>query len=192
MLTFPEELMLLLLDDTDGDFLPVAEGAIRYALSGAVLMDLALANRIDTDLDSLTLIDPTPMDDELLDPTLAVIAASSERSTPRYWVETIANDAVSIREAALARLVRRGILERQDERFLWVFRSPPVSGCRRNRRTRGEAPDHGRAVLRRDPGARVTSSSSASPTSAESSRNWCRSANSSRCRTGSSRSERWT
>ncbi len=131
MLTFPEELMLLLLDDTDGDFLPVAEGAIRYALSGAVLMDLALANRIDTDLDSLTLIDPTPMDDDLLDPALALIVASGERHTPRYWVETIANDAVNIRETALARLVQRGILERQDERFLWVFRSrryPVVDG----------------------------------------------------------------
>lgn len=131
MLTFPEELMLLLLDDTNGDFLPVAEGAVRYALAGSVLMDLALANRVDSDLDSLILIDPTPMDDPLLDPTLAKVAATKERHSPRHWVETIASDAVAIRETALHRLVQRGILERQDERFLWVFRSrryPVIDG----------------------------------------------------------------
>ena len=39
--------------------------------------------------------------------------------------------ADALREEALSRLVARGILERQDERFLWVFRSrryPVIDG----------------------------------------------------------------
>ena len=44
------------------------------ALAGSVLMDLALDNRIDTDLETLTLVDATPTGDELLDPALEEIA----------------------------------------------------------------------------------------------------------------------
>ncbi|MCY4037796.1 MAG: GPP34 family phosphoprotein, partial [bacterium] len=49
----------------------------------------------------------------------------------RQWVGQTAQMASGIREAALDRLVERGILERQDDRFLWVFRSrryPTVDG----------------------------------------------------------------
>ena len=87
-------------------------------------MDLALENRIDTDLKQLMLVDPTPLGDSLLDPTLADIAAAKETHDARFWVErTALRSADAIREAALDRLVERGILQRQEDRFLWVFKS---------------------------------------------------------------------
>ena len=124
MLRFPEELMLLILDDEDGRFARVPDRQLRYALAGGVLMDLALENRIDTDLKQLMLVDSTPLGDDLLDPTLADIAAAPETPDARFWVErTALRSAEAIREAALGRLVERGILQRQEDRFLWVFRS---------------------------------------------------------------------
>ena len=124
MLRFPEELMLLILDDEDGRFARVPDRQLRYALAGGVLMDLALENRIDTDLKQLMLVDSTPLGDDLLDPTLADIAAATETHDARFWVErTALRSAEAIREAALGRLVERGILQRQEDRFLWVFRS---------------------------------------------------------------------
>ena len=124
MLRFPEELMLLILDDEDGKFARVPDRQLRYALAGGVLMDLALENRIDTDLKQLMLVDSTPLGDDLLDPTLADIAAATETHDARFWVErTALRSADAIREAALDRLVERGILQRQEDRFLWVFRS---------------------------------------------------------------------
>ena len=124
MLRFPEELMLLILDDEDGKFARVPDRQLRYALAGGVLMDLALENRIDTDLKQLMLVDPTPLGDSLLDPTLADIAAAKETHDARFWVErTALRSADAIREAALDRLVERGILQRQEDRFLWVFKS---------------------------------------------------------------------
>ena len=45
MLTFYEEIMVLLLHDENGTFLPVSEHTLNRALTGAVLMDLAFANR---------------------------------------------------------------------------------------------------------------------------------------------------
>ena len=130
MLRFAEEIILLLLNDDDGRFARVPSWSLNYALAGGVLMDLALENRIDTDLKKLVLVDATPVGDSLLDQTLADIE-SEEQQDARYWVERTAGRADLIREEALARLVSRGILESRDDRFLWVFRSrryPAVDG----------------------------------------------------------------
>ena len=130
MLRFAEETILLLLNDGDGRFARVPKWSLDYALAGGVLMDLALENRIDTDLEGLILIDDTPTGDALLDPTLADIVAGKERTT-NFWLEHTADSADSIREQALKRLIDQGILEVQDDRFLWVFRSrryPSIDG----------------------------------------------------------------
>ena len=130
MLRFAEEIILLLLNDADGKFANVPSWSVDYALAGGVLMDLALENRIDTDLENLILVDATPVGDSLLDPTLVEIEAGEKRDA-RFWVEHTANRAHVVREEALSRLVARGILECRDDRFLWVFRSrryPAIDG----------------------------------------------------------------
>ena len=130
MLRFAEEVILLLLDDGDGRFARVPKWSLDYALAGGVLMDLALENRIDTDLEKLVLIDSTPTGDSLLDPTLEEIAADTNRSTS-YWLEHTGDKADAIRDLVLSRLIEQGILEVEDDRFLWVFRSrryPSIDG----------------------------------------------------------------
>ena len=130
MLRFAEEIILLTLRDDDGKFEPVPALSMQHALAGAVLMDLALENRIDTDTENLVLIDSTPVGDSLLDPTLEKIEAGEQRDA-RYWVEQTARTSDTIRDEALARLIERGILEQHEERFLWVFRSrryPVIDG----------------------------------------------------------------
>lgn len=131
MLTFAEEIMLLILDD-DGSFLPTRGGAMEYILAGAVLMDLAFANRIDTDLEHLTCLDTTPTGNPILDQALAHIADSIQPKDTRGWIETLAGqDTTEIRQQALTSLIERGILESQDKKFLWVFRArryPTIDG----------------------------------------------------------------
>ena len=122
-LRFAEEITLLMLNDEDGEFVRVPGWSLQCAFAGAVLMDLALENRIDTDLKRLVLIDPTPLGDDILDPVLARIAQATETHDARHWVEHIADYVEEIREGALAGLVKRGILRREEDRFLWVFKS---------------------------------------------------------------------
>lgn len=132
MLTFAEEILLLLLDDNSGEFVSVPVGPRRYALAGAVLMDLALQNRIDTDLLELMVIDPSPTGDDLIDPILASIVEKTEVRGARYWVERIADERSGwIQEQALSRLVERGILASEGGRLLWAFRTrryPAIDG----------------------------------------------------------------
>ncbi len=131
MLTFTEEIMLLMLDD-DGLFLPIRGGAVEHVLVGAVLMDLAFANRIDTDPEKLLVIDSTPTGDSLLDVPLERLATSGETMNTKGWVEVLAREqAAEIRQQAMNGLIGAGILEAKDEKFLWVFRSrryPTIDG----------------------------------------------------------------
>ena len=131
MLNFTEEIMLLLLDDESGAFLPVSSTAIQCAIAGAVLMDLAWQDRIDTDMRTLFLINPAPVDNEMSSFVLAQIASEEIHDT-RYWIERIAeHHADEIQQAALDRLVEIGILQQNEGRFLWMFRSrryPMIDG----------------------------------------------------------------
>ena len=132
MLTFAEEILLLLLDDESGEFIPAPAWSRQCALAGAVLMDLALHNRIDTDLRKLVVLDPTPTGDDLLDPVLAALNEENEVHDARYWVERVAEEQSGrIEEQALTRLVNHRILESEGGRLLWVFRArryPTIDG----------------------------------------------------------------
>ncbi len=120
MMRLAEEFLLLLRDE-DGALSRAPEWLVRYALGGAVLMDLALENRIDTDARRLFLIDSSPVGDALLDPMLSEIAQTSRAHDALYWVEHATHHADEIRETALARLVDNGVLGLSDDRVLRIF-----------------------------------------------------------------------
>ena len=48
-------------------------------------MGLTLENYIDTDVETLVLINPTHTGEELLDPTLEEIVKETETHTPQFW-----------------------------------------------------------------------------------------------------------
>ena len=123
MLSIAEEIMLLLLEDEEGRFIHVPELSMRCVLSGAVLLDLALKNKIDTDLEMLTVIDSEPLGDDLLDPVLKELSEDEQTADARYWVDKIARNADSIKERALQRLCEKGVIEAKDDRFLWMFKT---------------------------------------------------------------------
>ncbi|MDE2639355.1 MAG: GPP34 family phosphoprotein, partial [Chloroflexota bacterium] len=56
-LSLPEELLLMLLNEESGYFHQVPGWALNCAVVGAVLAELSLLNRIDTDMDSLIPLD---------------------------------------------------------------------------------------------------------------------------------------
>ena len=129
MLRFADELLLLLIDDKRGDLIPIPAWSLACALAGALLMDLAMEGRIDTDPDYLSLLDATPLDDNLLDPVLAEIARAEEARPARFWVAYFAERGDEIRDKTLARLAAQGILEVEEGGFFAFL--PSVSRTRR-------------------------------------------------------------
>ena len=129
MLRFAEEILILVLDEGRGDLAAsLPRRSLDLGLAGAVLMDLALENRIDTDPQRLMLVDATPLGDQILDPTLAEIARESKSRDIRYWLGRIADQGDQVRRAALTRLIERGILRTEAEGLLSMV--PSVSRSR--------------------------------------------------------------
>ena len=122
-LTFVEEILLLLLDDESGAMKRVAPNVMELLVAGAILMDLALRGRLDCDLQRLVVVDSTPVGEEILDGPLAAIVEAADEADARTWVVRLSARSKQVQEAALARLVERGILRVEDRSFLWVFGS---------------------------------------------------------------------
>ena len=123
MLSLAEEIVLMLLEDEEGKFVHVPDHYVRCVLAGAVLMDLALAGKVDSDMENLFLIDSEPLNDDILDPILEHLVSEGGTHDACYWVEHCQGLAEDVREKALNRLCKKGILQKEDDRFLWVFKT---------------------------------------------------------------------
>jgi hypothetical protein len=123
MLGFVEEIVLLQLDDTHGNFVDLPLSAADVIIAGAALMDLALHNKIDSDLEQLIVVDRTPTGDDMLDDALAQLAASGDGQTVAGAIEQVSQSARRYHETALKRLVAKGVLREENGRWLWVFRT---------------------------------------------------------------------
>ncbi len=126
----PEEILLLALND-DGLTMGVPPGALDLAVAGAVIMELGLLGRLDSDPDRLYLATPAPTGDALLDDVLVRVAGDPARDS-RWWMAALAREAGALRKAFLDRLVIRGVLRRVKGGGLLRFRDerryPPVDG----------------------------------------------------------------
>ena len=122
MLSIAEEILLLALDDKKGTWIHGSDTHLGFAVSGAILMDLVFANRIDTDLERLFVIDPSPTGDENLDEVLGTIAARDSQRPTEYWLREINADADAIRNRLLDRMIAAGILRRVEKTVLGMFR----------------------------------------------------------------------
>jgi anti-anti-sigma factor len=120
-----EELYLLALDETHGAIRTVPGFALEYALAGALLMDLALLDRIESDLSTLTLSDHHRTGDPLLDDTILEFGIR-DLKTPQpvaYWLDALADRSRHLQKRVLDGLCEKGILKEQEKRILWVFAS---------------------------------------------------------------------
>lgn len=123
MLNFAEEIVLLGLDDETGEFRNLPPLALEHAMAGAILMDLAVHNRIDTDLRDLTVISSEPTGDPVLDGALRQLADVGVPRPTREWLEAFGMMGPEIKKQVLARLVEKGVLRCEERRYLWVFPS---------------------------------------------------------------------
>ncbi len=138
MFNLAEELLLLVMDEDNGEATSVPARTLGYALAGAALLELALQGRIDTGLETLEVTDPTPLNDNLLDPVLSdIVEVSREgRRNPEFWVRRVAERSDELRSLALERLAEAGVVEADDTGFFSLSRL--VARSRRYPTTGGE------------------------------------------------------
>lgn len=138
MLGFVEEIVLLQLDEASGNFVDLPVSVVECVVAGAALMELAIRNRIDTDLERLIILDASRTGDDILDDVLARLAGDGDGLTATSALERITPEARRYQQRALKRLIEKGVLGERNGRFLWVFhrRSYPVIDARERQEVR--------------------------------------------------------
>ena len=119
-LSLPEELILMLLNEETGYFHQVDGWELNCAVIGAVLAELSLLSRIDTDMDSLHLVDRSETGNPALDPILREIADEPVKRNTQYWIERFAVQAETVIDLTLDRLVELKILNHHNGGF-WTL-----------------------------------------------------------------------
>jgi hypothetical protein len=115
-MNLPEELVLLAYSD---DGTPQTDSThLDNGLGGALLLELALAERVDMQNKNVVVRDPSPTGDPLVDDALARIAAEGRDRRPGHWVKKLAKGT---RERVLDGLVARDVLHREPGKVLLVF-----------------------------------------------------------------------
>ncbi|APU22483.1 GOLPH3/VPS74 family protein [Actinoalloteichus sp. GBA129-24] len=115
-----EDLMLLMLDDKTG--VPAGAGTLYYTLGGAVLLELALLDRIEADEGpalngpKITTVGDGPLADPLLQSAYDKIAEKTQR------VQPLLNAVGSgLYQPVIERLLERGHLRQERRRVLGLF-----------------------------------------------------------------------
>ncbi len=118
-LTIPEEILLLSVHDRGGT-LPGGKKS-DVVLAAAILMDLALKNRLDTDLDQLIFVSDAPTGEIVLDEALKMIFSRKEKHDPAFWISQLAIRSGEFTEYLLASLTMKKIIKIENQKILWFF-----------------------------------------------------------------------
>jgi Golgi phosphoprotein 3 len=124
MLTLYEELQLLAIHDEKGIFIRSAVEPLKPGLAGAMLAELAFADKICTAPNHrLKLKDNTPTNDPILDDVLARLKESEKDRKFGYWINNLNPKPEKLQRLITASLVQKEILTREDDRLQWVVPS---------------------------------------------------------------------
>lgn len=121
MLTMLEEVVLLAVDEKNGQLRSTREFGTAYALVGALFFDLALLRKIDTDTEAIHVIDTTPTGNATLDRVLSQMANRTDLTTVRAWIEELFLQRADLEGEGLASLIERGIIRHEVSKLLWII-----------------------------------------------------------------------
>ncbi len=120
-LTLAEEVFLLALDNSKGIVKPIPSYALDYALAAALLMELSLCDRVDTDMTALKVTSTEPTGEPLLDSTLFELQQKADPQPTSFWLNRLTTRKKHIEDKVLAQLISKGVLKQEEKRILWVF-----------------------------------------------------------------------
>jgi Golgi phosphoprotein 3 len=121
MLTMLEEVVLLAVDERNGNLRSTREFGTAYALVGAVFFDLALSRKIDTDTETIRIVDRTPTGNPITDRVLAQMSQRPDLLTVRDWIEELFLQHDDLEGEALGSLIASGVLRHEKSKLLWII-----------------------------------------------------------------------
>lgn len=128
-ITLAEEITLLSLDDESGSV--KQRQSVGWAVAGALLLELVLAQRVRVSGKYMELVDTSPTGEELLDGRTESIRAWMGGRSKRRVTDWLTKDQAKAIGAAVERLSGRGVVVEERRKALGVFpvrRYPEADG----------------------------------------------------------------
>jgi golgi phosphoprotein 3 len=120
MLTLPEELLLLSLDD-HGHPHDVPAANLEAGLLAAAIYELQLRGRVEIELENVRVLDASPTGDPVLDGTLEMLGKPDSPRGLEALLTKNHHHLSWIREGCMGDLVTRGIVRKDQGRVLWLL-----------------------------------------------------------------------
>lgn len=115
-----EALLLIALDDDNGRFV-TETGKLRYGISGAILMELALEGKVEIQGDKLTLTSSAPSQSPVINEILDLLKITSKHGEIKYWVNKVGSKSEEVQTEVLNMLCEKKILRKEKDKFLWFI-----------------------------------------------------------------------
>lgn len=118
-----EEIMLLALRDEEGT-IPMQASMYQYAIGGAILSELLLAQRLtveETKKKLVSLVSDKPIGEPVLDECLEKVATARRRASAQTWVQRFAR-IKHLKHRLAQGLCERRILRADEDTVLLIFR----------------------------------------------------------------------
>ena len=121
-LNIPEEIYLLSIDDEGVQGEDFKSENFDLIISAAILMDLALLHRIDSDSENIIPDKLVPVGDILLDGVVEEIKEQGDdKRRIDDWISYLSIHGPYFRDEIVLSLVRKTVLKIQDEKTFWFF-----------------------------------------------------------------------
>lgn len=119
-LNLVEEFLLIALDDDKGRFV-IDSTRLHYGFAGAVLLELAVRDKIDIDGDYLHLKNSAQEPEVALNKAIDLIQASDKTKKVKNWLDAFARKAGEMTDDTLKRLIDRGVLRKEEHKIFWII-----------------------------------------------------------------------
>ncbi len=121
MLTLFEELFLLAFHTEKGAIIRSVRGPLAYGLSGAILSELALRDKVRVEENRrIQVADPSLTGDDILDKALSQLQESEHPRKITYWINLLGQKPKRMRARLTKRLVAKGVFTQEETRMGWV------------------------------------------------------------------------
>lgn len=115
-----EEYLLIALDDSKGQFV-IDSTHLHYGFAGAVLLELALREKVSISGEYVSVNDNTAVTEVALNKALEYIQEKAKSTKVKDVINGLAKQANELKQDVLQRLINKGILKKEEHKILWLI-----------------------------------------------------------------------
>lgn len=115
-----EEYLLIALDDDKGKFV-IDSTHLHYGFGGAILLELALREKISIEGDYIRLKDSSTVKEVALNKAIDLIESNAKSIKIKDLINTLAKKAGELKQDTLQRLMNKGILKKEEHKIFWII-----------------------------------------------------------------------